>query len=268
MIMPAFMFSFICLIIRQQAKRVKAMQALMKLPDDAVSLPTSEARTRMEEMLGEWRIVPLAAGNARFGFHTAAFQTAYVEAGNAPGLEGVDLGKVTLSGGYGRGRKGRMRALQPQTQPIRFSRTPDGTLYVDSLGTKVERWAAPQGEITFHSALGLRFAWRRDAGGLPGAPPLSVAQEQQMQPMQMQPMQMQPMQMQPMQMQQMQPTQMMSDWLGPCGHVNQGGDQFCGGCGSPAPVQPMQMQPMQPVVSVVDAVPVDHHGVAMAQQIL
>jgi len=120
------------------------------LPKDAVPIHSPEKEEILGELAGHWQIVPVSApsrptiqfvttrgGNPR----NIAFSTAYVTGS-----------MLTLSGGP-RGRT--------QSQSLFLSRTPNGTLWLDKLGSYVEVWDKANGELHINNALGMRLMWRR-----------------------------------------------------------------------------------------------------------
>lgn len=158
MVLPVAMMSiFFTMFCCFAQRRRRLLLARLKLPADASPVSASESRQLMEQLLGEWRIIPLgSAPGALFG-GSNAYEKAYFE-----------HGVVHLSGGFhsvGRRRHRRLAGLPTQSQPISFSRTADGTLYVDTQGTKVTTWAPERGEVLFETGLGHRMAYRRELSG-------------------------------------------------------------------------------------------------------
>jgi len=113
------------------------------LPKDAEPIHSPEKEEILGELAGHWQIVPVSApgSGVTIGLRNVAFSQVFVTG---------DM--LTLSGGP-RGRT--------QSQSIFLSRTPNGTLWLDKLGSYVEVWDKAKGEIHINNAMGMRLMWRR-----------------------------------------------------------------------------------------------------------
>jgi len=141
---------FILLIPLAMFWWVRRMRVQMRgLPPEAAPVISPEKEDILNELAGEWDIVPVNTGpnpNPVFA-RNIAFSKAYVTGT-----------QITLSGGP-RGRT--------QTQQIYLSRTPTGTLYLDNLGSYIEVWDKVQQEIHINNALNMTLIWRRPRSGVP-----------------------------------------------------------------------------------------------------
>jgi len=116
------------------------------LPPDATPLISPEKEEVLNELSGEWDIVPVRGSNSAFG-RTIAFSKAYVTGT-----------QVTLSGGP---------RARTQVQQLHLSRTPAGTLYLDNYGSYIESWDKVQQEIRINTAQNMILIWRRPRNGVP-----------------------------------------------------------------------------------------------------
>jgi len=146
-IIPILFIVFIVVCLRLQCRG---------LPKDAVPVPPQERDEILRDLAGQWDIIPTSAQTITVGLRQVAYSKAFVSGD-----------RVTLSGGP----RGRV-----QSQRIYLSRTPDGTLYLDNLGSLVSKWDKAANEIHINNAMNMQLIWRRPGGYLANAPAGNIHQ--------------------------------------------------------------------------------------------
>jgi len=114
------------------------------LPPGATPLTSPEKEKVLNELAGEWDIVPVSNDGKS---DSIVFSKAFVTGS-----------KITLSGGPNG---------MTLDQQIHLSRTPKGTIYIDKHGSCIEVWNKVLQEIRINNALNMILIWRRPRYGVP-----------------------------------------------------------------------------------------------------
>jgi len=116
------------------------------LPSDATPVESPEKEDILNELAGEWDIVPVKVPTYVGRQRPFAFAKVYVT--------GTQL---TFSGGP---------EGSTHTDNIYLSRTPAGTLYIDNYGSYIKVWNKIKQEITINTGLNATIIWRRQQSGV------------------------------------------------------------------------------------------------------
>merc|ERR1712048_231988 len=135
--------------------RVFANVKVRGIPVGSVPLTPSEKQELLDKVQGHWKLQPLQGMGTNTIKHTNAFVR-----NDTIILSG---GEVTVSQGYQPQGYQHHRTTKKTTteQKIIPFRSPDGTIFVDNIGTILVRISEDNGELEFDNALGIKFLWQR-----------------------------------------------------------------------------------------------------------
>lgn len=135
---------------QEQYKCQMKLKDALKLPSDAKSLDKKESDQMLEDLQGEWEVVPEADSKQTICPGAKMSSTVYERVF-------VNHDVLTLSGGKTKDGS----PVKPQAQQIAFSRSGNKTLYIDKLGTVVTNFEPEKGVVSFKNAFGIELKWQR-----------------------------------------------------------------------------------------------------------
>jgi len=130
------------------------------LPEDAAPLVSPERDEILAELQGTWIMEPIDTGSGLVG----------AMAKNAGNSIVTFNGGTMLVGG-----------IEPRYQQVFLSRTPDGNLYLDQMGSYVEDWNKAEGVMRLNDAMGMKLLLRKQ-GAAPAQTSAPVHQQPASQP--------------------------------------------------------------------------------------
>lgn len=135
---------------QEQYKCQMKLKDALKLPSDAKSLDKKESDQMLEDLQGEWEVVPEAGTKQTICPGVKMSSTVYERVF-------VNHDVLTLSGGKTKDGS----PVKPQAQQIAFSRSGNKTLYIDKLGTVITNFEPEKGVVSFKNAFGIELKWQR-----------------------------------------------------------------------------------------------------------
>jgi hypothetical protein len=141
------------------------------IPDGSQPLPESEKDALCTKLKGNWKLQPLQAAN---GGNSIQYTDVFVR-DDVMILSGGMHNRTQYVGGHDTHHGTIQTAVSNPTieQKIIPFRAPDGTLFVDNIGSILVRQSDDGGEVEFDNALGLKTLWQRE-WKRNGGQPLSV----------------------------------------------------------------------------------------------
>jgi len=136
------------------------MLGIRGLPWDAAPLVLPERDDILAELQGTWIIEPIDTGSGLSG----------AMARNAGNSIVTFTGCAMIIGG-----------IEPRQQEVFLSRTPDGRLYLDRMGSYIEEWNRAEGVIRLNDCMGMIMLLRK-SGPSPATTSAPVQQQPASQP--------------------------------------------------------------------------------------
>jgi len=123
------------------------------IPNGSVKLSAVEEAQILQGLEGNWKITPLQSG----GRYNVNYTDALVKDKTII----ISGGMHNRSSGSGNRRHRGAVANQTQVQPLNFLKGPGGEIYIDNIGSRIERLDIARGEVELDNGIGLKLLLQR-----------------------------------------------------------------------------------------------------------